>query len=105
LLPDTRKVAVFTNDQTAGQLAVAHDAARRLGLALHVVEFKRPPFDYEAGFVDAARANAACDQHEDCQSPRYQDHAIDAVARRPGHPMTILGRWRLRRAARARVGP
>jgi len=58
LLPGARKVAVFANDQTAGQLAVAQDAARRLGLALHVVDFKRPPFDYEAGFTDAVRANA-----------------------------------------------
>lgn len=58
LLPQTRRVAVFTNEQTAGQLAVAQDAARLLGLALHVVEFKRLPFDYEAGLVDATRANA-----------------------------------------------
>jgi putative ABC transport system substrate-binding protein len=58
LLPQARRVAVFTNEQTGGQLAVAQDAARRLGLALHVVEFKRLPFDYEAGLVDAAHANA-----------------------------------------------
>ena len=58
LLPGARKVAVFANDQTAGQLAAAQDAARRLGLALHVVDFKRPPFDYEAGFTDAVGANA-----------------------------------------------
>ncbi|MGH8704982.1 MAG: ABC transporter substrate-binding protein [Burkholderiales bacterium] len=58
LLPGARKVAVFANDQTAGQLAVAQDAARRLGLALHVVDFKRPPFDYEGGFADAVRAKA-----------------------------------------------
>lgn len=58
LLPQARKVAVFTNEQTAGQLAAAQDAARQLGLGLHVVDFKRPPFDYEAGFADTARANA-----------------------------------------------
>jgi putative ABC transport system substrate-binding protein len=58
LIPHARKVGVFTNEQTAGQLAVAQDAARRLGLALHVVEFKQPPFDYEAGVLDTARAKA-----------------------------------------------
>jgi putative ABC transport system substrate-binding protein len=58
LIPHARKVGVFTNEQTAGQLAVAQDAARRLGLALHVVEFKQPPFDYEAGVLDSARAKA-----------------------------------------------
>ena len=31
LIPHARKVGVFTNEQTAGQLAVAQDAARRLG--------------------------------------------------------------------------
>ena len=58
LLPRTRKVAVFTNEQTLGQLAVAQDAAKGLSLTLHVVDFKRPPFDYEAGFADAVRSNA-----------------------------------------------
>jgi ABC-type uncharacterized transport system substrate-binding protein len=58
LLPRTRKVAVFTNEQTTGQLAVAQDAAKRLGLALHTIDFKRPPFDYEGGFADAERSKA-----------------------------------------------
>jgi putative ABC transport system substrate-binding protein len=53
-----RKVAVFTNEQTAAQLALAQGTARRLGLALHVIDFKRPPFDYPAGFADASRAKA-----------------------------------------------
>lgn len=56
LLPETRRVAVFANDQTTGQLAVTQAAAARLDLALHVVQFKRPPFDYEAAFADAVRA-------------------------------------------------
>ena len=57
-LPRVRTVAVFSNDQTTEQLAVARESARRLGLALHVVEFKQPPFDYEAGFAEAVRAHA-----------------------------------------------
>src|SRR5215472_16758945 len=32
--------------------------ARRLGLPLHVVDLKRPPFDYEAAFADTLRAKA-----------------------------------------------
>jgi putative ABC transport system substrate-binding protein len=58
LLPRARKVAVFANEQTTGQLAVAQEAARRLGLALHVIEFKRPPFDYESAVANALRAHA-----------------------------------------------
>jgi putative ABC transport system substrate-binding protein len=58
LLPQTRKVAVLANEQTTGQLAVVQAAATRLDLALHVIQFKRPPFDYEAAFADAVRARA-----------------------------------------------
>jgi putative ABC transport system substrate-binding protein len=58
LLPEMRKVAVFSNDQTTGQLAVVEEAAKRLGLAVHVVHFKQPPFDYGAGIADALNAKA-----------------------------------------------
>ena len=58
LLPGMGKVAVFANEQTAAQLALVQGTARRMGLALHLVDFKRPPFDYEAGFADALRAKA-----------------------------------------------
>src|SRR5262245_26139458 len=57
LLPSAAKVAVFTNEQSlTPQVALVQGTARRLGLPLHVVDFKRPPFDYEAGFADALRA-------------------------------------------------
>jgi putative ABC transport system substrate-binding protein len=58
LLPATRRVAVLANDQTAAQLSLVQGTARRLGLALHVVDLKRPPFNYEAGFAEAVRAKA-----------------------------------------------
>jgi putative ABC transport system substrate-binding protein len=58
LLPATRKVAVLGNDQTVGQLAVAEEAARRLALELHVIHFKRLPFDYEGAIADALRAKS-----------------------------------------------
>ena len=58
LLPGLGKVAVFANEQTAAQLALVQGTGRRMGLALHLVDFKRPPFDYEAGFADALRAKA-----------------------------------------------
>jgi len=57
-LPNMAKVAVFTNEQTAAQLALAQGTARRLGLDLHVVDLKRPPFDFAGGFADALRAKA-----------------------------------------------
>ena len=58
MLPGVSKVAVFANDQTSEQLSLVQGTARRLGLQLHVVDFKRPPFDYEAGFAEAVRAKA-----------------------------------------------
>ena len=56
LSPGIEKVAVFTNEQTTAQLALVQGTARRLGITLHVVDFKRPPFDYQAGFADASLA-------------------------------------------------
>ena len=58
LLPATRKVAVLGNDQTTGQLAVVEEAAKRLALELHVIHFKRLPFDYERAIADAVRAKS-----------------------------------------------
>jgi putative ABC transport system substrate-binding protein len=58
LLPSARKVAVLGNDQTVGQLTVTAEAAKRLALDLHVIQFKRPPFDYEAAIAEAVKANA-----------------------------------------------
>jgi putative ABC transport system substrate-binding protein len=49
---------VFANEQTKDQLAVAEHAARSLGLALHVVAFRQPPFDYTAGIAEAVRARS-----------------------------------------------
>jgi putative ABC transport system substrate-binding protein len=58
MLPRTGTVAVFTNSQTSDQLSVVQGSARRMGLALHVVDFKNPPFDYAAGFASATGAHA-----------------------------------------------
>ena len=58
MLPGVSKVAVFTNEQTPAQLSLVQGTARRMALPLHIVDFKRPPFDYEAGFADAVRAKA-----------------------------------------------
>ena len=58
MLPSVGMVAVFTNGQTSEQLSVVQGASRRLGLTLHIVDFKTPPFDYEAGFASAVRAKA-----------------------------------------------
>ena len=58
LLPSARKVAVLTNAGTVGQLEVTQEAARRLGVTLQVIEFKREPFDYEAAFAEIARARS-----------------------------------------------
>jgi len=58
LLPETRKVAVLGNEQTGGQLAVVEEAAKRLALELHLIRFKRPPFDYEGAVNEAVRTKS-----------------------------------------------
>lgn len=58
MLPQVGKVAVFSNNETAEQLAVVQSAARRLGLALQVIDFKSAPFDYDAGFANAVAGRA-----------------------------------------------
>lgn len=58
LLAATRKVAVLSNDQTAEQLALIESAAKRLGLALHVLNLGLPPFDYEAAIADAVKSKS-----------------------------------------------
>lgn len=57
-LPTVSKLAVFTNAQTSDQLSLVQGTSRRLGLGLHVVDFKAPPFDYAAGFASTLRAKA-----------------------------------------------
>lgn len=56
LLPKLKRVAVFANEETTEQLSLVRGTARRMGLALHVVDFKRPPFNYAAGFAELPRA-------------------------------------------------
>ena len=58
LLPKMSKVAVLANEQTTAQLLPVQGTARRLGITLHVIDLKRPPFDFNAGFADVSRANA-----------------------------------------------
>ena len=57
-LPALRKVAVFATEGTTGQMESLRAAAPRLGVTLHVVDFKSPPFDYVAAFAEAQRARA-----------------------------------------------
>jgi putative ABC transport system substrate-binding protein len=58
LLPRAKRIAVLADTSTVGQLKAAQAAAKPLGLTLHVLEFKRAPYDYEQAFAEAARARA-----------------------------------------------
>lgn len=58
LLPNVRKMAVLADSSGSGQLASARSGARRLGVELHVLEFKRQPYDYEGAFAEAVRVKA-----------------------------------------------
>ncbi len=58
LLPSARRIAVLADTSNTGQLASAQTGAKRLGVELHVLEFKRAPYDYDAAFAEAVRAKA-----------------------------------------------
>lgn len=55
MLPKARRVGVFSNEQTQGQLSLVQGTARRMGLEAHVIDFRRPPFDFAAAFDDVVR--------------------------------------------------
>ena len=55
LLPRAKRIAVFSDINTAGQLKVAQAGAKRLGVELQVLEFKGAPYDYESAFAEALR--------------------------------------------------
>lgn len=59
LLPQARRIGVFSTAATTGQLEVTREAARRLGLTLQVFEFRHEPFDFAGAFAEAARSK--CD--------------------------------------------
>ena len=58
LLPQAKRFAVLSDTSTAGQLKAAQVAAKRLGVALQVLEFTRTPYDYESAFAEAVRGHA-----------------------------------------------
>jgi putative ABC transport system substrate-binding protein len=58
LLPKAKRIAVFSDTATAGQLKAVQAGAKRLGVALQVLEFKRAPYDYESAFAESVRARA-----------------------------------------------
>ena len=58
MLPRAGKLAVFANAQTSEQLSVVQGTAGRMGLALEIIDFKSPPFDYGAAFARAVAAKA-----------------------------------------------
>ncbi len=58
LLPRAKRIAVFGDTVTGGQLQVAQAGAGRLGVVLQVFEFKRTPYVYEGAFAESVRAKA-----------------------------------------------
>ena len=58
LLPNAKRIAVFSDTSSTGQLKVAQAGAKRLGLELQVLEFKHQPYDYENAFAEAVRFKA-----------------------------------------------
>jgi putative ABC transport system substrate-binding protein len=58
LVPKAKRIAVFSDTATAGQLRAVQAGAKRLGVALYVLEFKRAPYDYESAFAESVRARA-----------------------------------------------
>jgi putative ABC transport system substrate-binding protein len=55
MVPKASKIGVLTNEQTQGQVALVQGTARRIGIALHIVDLKRPPFDFAQAFASMVR--------------------------------------------------
>ena len=49
---------MFSDAGTVGQLKAVQAGAKRLGVALQVLEFKRAPYDYDSAFAESGRARA-----------------------------------------------
>jgi putative ABC transport system substrate-binding protein len=58
MMPALRTVGVLANDATGDQLAVARDAAPRLGLSLAVVQLKQAPYDFRDALAQMRRRGA-----------------------------------------------
>ena len=58
LLPNATRFAVLADSATKGQLAIVREAARRMDIVLHVVEFRSAPYDYEGAFAAFSGAGA-----------------------------------------------
>lgn len=58
LLPQARRFAVLADSATERQLALVRIAAKTLGVDLLVHHFRQAPYDFEAAFVEFARAKA-----------------------------------------------
>ena len=58
LLPKAKRIAVFADTATAGQLKAVRAGATELGVALQVFEFKRAPYAYEGAFAESIKAKA-----------------------------------------------
>jgi len=58
LLPTAKRIAVFADTGTAGQLRAVQAGAKRLDVALQVLEFTRTPYDYNRAFAESVRAKA-----------------------------------------------
>jgi putative ABC transport system substrate-binding protein len=58
VLPSARRIAVLADSSNTGQLASAMAGAKRVGVELQVLEFKRAPYDYDNAFAEAVRAKA-----------------------------------------------
>jgi len=58
LLPTAKRIAVFSDTGTAGQLRAVQAGAKRLDVALQVLEFTRTPYDYNRAFAESVRAKA-----------------------------------------------
>jgi ABC-type uncharacterized transport system substrate-binding protein len=58
LLPRAKRIAVFADTATAGQLKSVQDGSRRQGVTLQVIEFTHAPYDYKTAFGESVRAHA-----------------------------------------------
>ena len=58
LLPRAKRIALFADTATAGQLKAVQDGSQRQGVTLQVIEFTHAPYDYKTAFGESVRAHA-----------------------------------------------
>jgi putative ABC transport system substrate-binding protein len=89
IVPRARRFLVFVDPFSSSQLPSVRKAADRAGIQLSVIEFSKPPYDFEAAFAEGGRAKVEA----------YIELASPILASNAGLLAALLQKYRLPGAA------